>query len=573
MNVSWQPPEPDRKLLAKHDEHASGNQHQPSENQHTSHQPYVIERYNVDGMRSLFPRAVLVLACAASAWALDSAVSVDSGRIRGTVANGVAAFKGIPYVAPPVGPLRWKPPQPVAAWKDVRSATAFGPACPQPPILEKMWGIKYRTDEDCLGLNVWTAAASPSEMRPVMVWIHGGAFISGSSEGTGTEGPELARQGIVVVSFNYRLGPLGFLALPSLSRESAQGVSGNYGLLDQIAALEWVKRNIRTFGGDPGKVTIFGESAGAGSVCMLVASPLARGLFHGAIMQSGVAFIGNTYLKKASGPVASAEQSGATRFGDDLAALRAKSADAIVNTGGVKADVFFGAGDYYGPIVDGWVIPNDPESIYGAGQQAAVPLLVGTNADEGSVFTGALPFASAQAYRASLGYAYPGIGEQVFALYPAYLPFQIKPAATRLLTDSSFLSTARRMARYQAPRNPRTFQYHFTRSSNFAMLYGYGAYHAAEIPYVFSTIDALLAATPTAYQAKDRELARTMSAAWVRFATTGDPNGVDLPKWSAYTAAADPYLEFGNTIKPGSALHSKAVDLFTKFYESTAKPK
>jgi para-nitrobenzyl esterase len=495
-------------------------------------------------------------------------VSIDSGRVRGVASNGVVAFKGIPYAAPPVGPLRWKPPQAAAQWKDVRAASEFGAACPQPPILEKMWGIKYRTDEDCLFVNVWSAAGAPSEGRPVMFWIHGGAFISGSSEGAATDGGALARQGAVVVSINYRLGPLGFLALPALSRESGRGVSGNYGLLDQIAGLEWVKRNIRVFGGDPGNVTIFGESAGAGSVAMLMASPLARGLFHKAVMQSGVVFIGNLYLNKPSGVVKSAEQTGASRFGDNLGALRAKSADAILNTGGVQSDVFFGAGDYYGPIVDGYVIPDDPENIFGGGRQATVPLMVGTNADEGSVFTGALPFASPAAYRTVLGVRYGSAADAIFALYPAYLQFQIKPAVTRLLTDSMFLTTARRMARYQAPRNPQTFLYHFTRVSVGAQLYGLGAYHAAEIPYVFGTVDLVSVATPTAFQPKDRELAQSMSAAWMRFAQTGDPNGGTLPKWPAYSTQSDPHLEFGTTIRSGSGLHAKAVDLFTKFYES-----
>jgi len=506
-----------------------------------------------------------VHACALPAvWALDPSVTIDSGRVRGVAANGVVAFKGIPYAAAPVGPLRWKPPQPAGRWTDVRPASEFGAACPQPPILEKMWGIKYRIAEDCLFINVWTAAGAPSESRPVMFWIHGGAFIAGSSEGPITDGAALARQGAVVVSINYRLGPLRFLALPSLSRESGRGVSGNYGLLDQIAALEWVKRNIRSFGGDPGNVTIFGESAGAGSVAMLMASPLARGLFHKAVMESGVVFIGTIYLNKPSGTVKSAEQTGASRFGDNLAALRAKSADEIINSGGVQSDVFFGAGDYYGPIVDGYVIPDDPEKIFAAGRQAIVPLIVGTNADEGSVFTGALPFASPAAYRAALAVRYGPDADAVFALYPAYLQFQIRPAVTRLLTDSMFLTTARRMARYQAPRNPQTFLYHFTRVSVYAQLYGLGAYHAAEIPYVFDTVDLVSA---TGVQPKDRELAQAMSAAWLRFAQTGDPNGANLPKWPPYSQSTDQHQEFGNTIRAGSGLHAKAVDLFTKFYE------
>jgi para-nitrobenzyl esterase len=515
-------------------------------------------------------RAFVLLAFAVPGFALETTITIDSGRVAGIAANGVVSFKGIPYAAPPTGARRWKPPEPPAPWTNTRQAADFGAACPQPPILEKMWGIKYdRMDEDCLTLNVWSAAPTPDDRRPVLFWIHGGAFIAGSSSGPTTDGAALAAQGVVVVSINYRLGPFGFLALPALSRESPQHASGNYGLLDQIAALGWVKRNVRAFGGDPGNVTIAGESAGAGSVAWLLASPLAKGLFHRAIAESGVVFIGNVYLNKASGATASAEQSGARMFGDDLAALRARSTSAIMAGAKLPDDVFFGAGAYYGPIVDGYVMPEAPETLFGSGRQAAVPLLVGTNADEGTVFVSSVPFVLT--YRLYLRRMYKSAADQVFAWYPAYLPAQVPVASARLLTDSQFLTSARRLARYQAPRNPQTFLYHFTRVSPYAAVYFLGAYHAAELPYVFSTIDLLSRSLPAAYDQPDRDLSRAMSAAWVRFATTGDPNGAGFPKWPPYTAAADPHLEFGTTIRAGSALHSKEVDFFTSFYEAQAK--
>jgi para-nitrobenzyl esterase len=513
-------------------------------------------------------RWFLWFALALPGCALDPAVSIDSGRLSGVASRGVTAFKGIPYAAPPVGALRWKPPQPPQPWSNTRNAADFGAACHQPPILERMWGIKYdRMDEDCLTLNVWSAANTAEDRRPVMFWIHGGAFIAGSSSGLATEGAELARQGVVVVSVNYRLGPFGFLALPELSRESPRQVSGNYGLLDQIAALEWVQRNIRAFGGDPENVTIFGESAGAGSVAWLVASPVAKGLFHKAIAQSGVVFIGSIYLRTPQAGVPSAEQAGAAAFPGSLASLRSKPARDILSAANLQSDVFFGAGAYYGPIVDGWLMPEEPANLYSAGRQAAAPLLVGTNADEGSVFTAALPFQNPLAYRAALRNRYGADADRVFGMYPVYLPFQVKQQTTRLLTDSMFLTSARRLARAQAPLNTQTFLYHFTRVSAYAQLYGLGAYHAAEIPYVFGTVDAIAATLPTSYNAKDRELSRAMSGAWARFASTGDPNGGGLLKWPPYTARADPHFEFGDTLRVRSGLRAKEVDFFTAYYE------
>src|SRR5580698_3835012 len=246
---------------------------------------------------------------------MDTTVKLDSGKISGSEASGVASFKGIPYVAPPTGDLRWRPPHTIAPWPGTRPAKDFGNVCPQPPILEHTYHIKFENlSEDCLTLNVWTAANNSAERHPVLFWIHGGGNIAGS--GSITDGSALAKQGAVVVTINYRLGPFGFLSLPSLSKESSRNSSGNYGLLDQIQALLWVHRNIDKFGGDPTNVTIFGESAGGTDIGWLMTSPLAKGLFHRAIVQSGVMFLpGDPRLQ-------TAEQAGVKLFGDTLAALR-----------------------------------------------------------------------------------------------------------------------------------------------------------------------------------------------------------------------------------------------------------
>ena len=233
-------------------------------------------------------------------------IQLDSGPISGKVEDGVRIFSGIPYAAPPVGELRWKPPQPIASWKQVRNSTVFGPSCPQPTQQDA-----GKFSEDCLYLNVWTTAKSPAERLPVMVWIHGGAFNIGSGSQPEYDGRNLAGKGVVVVTINYRLGPLGFLVHPLLSKESAQDTSGNYGLLDQIAALKWVQRNIAAFGGDPDRVTIFGESAGSKSVTLLMISPLSAGLFQRAIAESGGPMIGSEYLNPAyDGNMAKASKRG-----------------------------------------------------------------------------------------------------------------------------------------------------------------------------------------------------------------------------------------------------------------------
>ncbi len=486
----------------------------------------------------LFALALLALPC----FAMDK-VQLDSGRIAGSEAGGVASFKGIPYVAPPIGPLRWKPAQTVAPWTGLRPAKEFGAACPQPPILEKTYGIKFdNVSEDCLTLNVWTAANATTERRPVLFWIHGGGNIAGS--GSMTDGAALARQGAVVVTINYRLGPFGFLSLPSLTHESRRSSSGNYGLLDQVAALLWVHRNIDKFGGDPRNVTIFGESAGATDIGWLMTSPLAKGLFERAIAESGVLF------SPLDMRLAAAEKAGAKFFGDDLAALRLRSTQEIMKAAGLQADLIFGDGASYGPIIDGWVIPENPVVIFASGGQANVPLLVGTNADEGSIFTENLPFKTVAAYRAYLASHFFTAADMLFKLYPATDDAEVRAAASRFITDFVFITSARRLARFQAPVNAKTFVYHFTHPTG-----ELGAFHGSEIPFVFE-------ADSTS------DLAKAMSAAWVRFAATGSPNVFGLPPWPVYTADTDQYLEFGDAIKPGADLHKKEIDALTALYEA-----
>jgi para-nitrobenzyl esterase len=450
---------------------------------------------------------------------MDTTVKLDSGKISGVEVSGVASFKGIPYVAPPTGDLRWRPPHTISPWAGTRPAKEFGAACPQPPTLEKRYGIKFdNLSEDCLTLNVWTAANNPSERHPVIFWIHFGGHAAGS--GSIVDGSALARQGAVVVTINYRLGPFGFLALPSLSKESSRSSSGNYGLLDQVQALLWVHRNIDKFGGDPQNVTICGVSAGANDVGWLMTSPLAAGLFHRAVLESGEMFPPSDVR------LAAAEQSGLKLYGADVTALRLRSAKEILAAGGT-----------FEPIIDGWVIPQSPAQIFASGLQAKVPLIVGTNADEGSVFTKDLALKTTVDYRAYLVSRY-ATADTLLTLYPAADEIQARSAAARIVTDY-IIASARTLARYQAKVNPKTFVYHFTHSTG-----PQGAFHTSEVPFVF-------ASDPGS------SLAKVMSAAWVKFAATGDPG------WPAYTAASDQYMEFGDTIKVGSELHKKELDALT----------
>ncbi|HJQ23949.1 MAG TPA: carboxylesterase/lipase family protein [Blastocatellia bacterium] len=501
-------------------------------------------------------------------------VKIDAGQISGLTvgaAGDVRVYKGIPFAAPPTGALRWKAPQPVKPWSGVRACTEFGASCPQPNLLERTYGTKLGpTSEDCLYLNVWTAAKKPTDKLPVMVWIHGGGYTMGSGSTLAYDGAAFARQGVVLVTINYRLGPFGWFAHPQLSKESGHDSSGNYGLLDQIAALEWVKRNIAAFGGDANRVTIFGESAGAGSVCYLMASPLARGLFHRAIAESGSAFGANRHLREAWYGQEPAEKLGervardlaGEQAADPIAALRAMSADDLLNRSNVAATSFFaGDANRFAPIVDGWVIPDDPGAIFEAGRQANVPLIVGTNADEGSIFVLTAPVNTVPAYRVAVSRLYGAHADEVQALYPANEASEVRRALSHIITDAFFITGARYFAETASKVNNKTFVYHFTHVTNDPRRRMLGAFHASEIPYVFMTQDVGGFAT---YDAKEHELARAMSAYWVQFAATGDPNGAGRPVWPKYDAASDQHIEFGDQIAVKANLRKSAVDLFER---------
>lgn len=508
--------------------------------------------------------AILCLAVRAAAAAAPQ-VQLDSGLIAGASLGergDVHVYKGIPFAAPPVGELRWRPPQPVKPWTGVRACTAFGPWCPQPrPLMGRELGT---LSEDCLYLNVWTPAKSPADKLPVMVWLHGGGHTTGSGAAAFYDGERLAREGAVVVTINYRLGPFGYLAHPLLSKESERNVSGNYGLLDQIAALEWVRRNIAAFGGDPGCVTVFGESAGAVSVCRLMVSPLAKGLFHRAIAQSGGAHGGNRHLREARNGLAPmervgeqlAEALGCAGAADPLAALRAKSWQEIL-AAAAPAQGLFGKGTKFGPIVDGWALPDEPPALFLAGKQHPVPLLAGANADEGSIFLQQMPVRRIQGYRALLQLRFGQHAARVFALFPAEDDAAAPAAFSRMVGVAAFVAPARFLARAASRAGSPAYLYHFSRVPPDERLAKLGAFHGLEIGYVFGTIEGR-----QGFDAADRKLSEAMRRCWTRFARTGDPNGPGLPPWPAYNPEADQCLEFGAEPKVRAGLHREACDLF-----------
>lgn len=493
-------------------------------------------------------------------------VRIDAGLISGTTVGpnrDVKTYKGIPYAAPPVGDLCWKPPQPPARWEGVRACTEFGPWCPQPtPLMGHELG---RMSEDCLYLNVWTAASRSDERRPVMVWIHGGGHTTGSGAQLLYDGANLARKGVVLVTINYRLGPFGYLAHPLLSKESPQGVSGNYGLLDQIAALKWVQTNVTAFGGDPGCVTIFGESAGAVSVCRLMISPLAKGLFHRAIAESGGAHGRNRHLRRTVRGLEPMEQVGrdlSRQMGcadapDELAAMRAKTWQEVLAASS-PAQGLFGTGMKYGPIVDGWAIPDNPVTMFAAGKQYDVPLMAGTNADEGMVFLGQLPVRRATGYRLLVRTLFGNRDDDVLKLFPVTRDEEIRPAVNQLVTACCFAAPARFLVRSMEQEKSAAWLYRFTRVPE-SPRKEWGAFHGLEILYVFGN-------TPNGwgFDQTDRELSDLMSSYWIGFARTGNPNGPGRPEWPAYRAVTDRHLAFGDQVKSSAGLYREACDLLDR---------
>lgn len=468
--------------------------------------------------------------------------AVETGKLRGAVSGAVAAFKGIPYAAPPVGPNRWRPPQPAARWSGVRDATRYGADCMQLPFPGDAAPLGVTPAEDCLYVNVWKPARGGRRL-PVMVWIYGGGFVNGGSSPEVYDGSRFAENGVVFVSFNYRVGRFGFFAHPALTKESQDGMLGNYAFMDQIAALQWVRRNIAAFGGDPNNVTIFGESAGGMSVLTLMTSPAARGLFHKAIVESGG---GRNLLgpmrkvSEAQGALGSGESVGlafAQKMGVEgadakaLEALRALPAEKIVDGLNMAS---MNTPTYSGPMIDGKIVVETVEQAFLGGRQAKVPFIAGANnMDIGFSFARTLedvfkPFGELRA-RAEAAYNPDGRGDARAVGYQAAM-------------DRMMIEPARFTVRKMAEAGQKAFHYRFSYVAESMRKEWPGAPHATEIPYVFNTVKVKYGEKLTP---ADQKMAEMVHAYWVDFVKKGDPNGGGRPAWPACDAACDLILEFG----------------------------
>ena len=539
-------------------------------------------------MRTLACGLVALSGCCPLMAAMNQPARTEAGLVQGTAAADptITVFKGIRYAAAPTGELRWRAPQPPTPWQGIQQANQFGNICPQaqPP------GATLPMSEDCLFLNVWSGASNASERRPVFVWIYGGGFSGGTGSSPEFDGENLARKGLVVVTFNYRLGALGFLATPELSRESGHAASGNYGLLDDIALLQWVRRNIAAFGGDPTRVTIGGQSAGAGSAGFLSMSPLAQGLFQRSIAESHARYPRDPelrYLSVSWRPLKSAESAGvkfaAARGAHSLRELRAMPWQNLVVDGSVfDPDVDTGSSakpPLFRPVVDGWVIPLDYSQTYEKGTQNNVGFLAGNNLDE----TGAVPETAFAALRAAGADIRPGsphpnvtlndymngarqkfgsMAAEFLRLYPASTDDEAGRANNDAAHDDSRVSTYLWGIEWTRHSRPPVYTYFWTHRPPGPGHDRRGAYHGSEITYVFGNVPA----TGGPWTDEDRRIANEMSSYWVNFVATGNPNGPGLPLWSPYDPKSPTVMELGEDFRRIPVATPEKLDFWKRFF-------
>ena len=506
---------------------------------------------------------------------VNERVEVEGGWIEGVADDGLKRYLGVPYAAAPVNERRWAPPAPVEAWPAVLGTRRFRSQCFQPnPTNEFYSPPRGSMDEDCLHLNVWTRATSTDDRLPVMVYIHGGAFVKGA--GALYPGDELTNMGVVIVTINYRLGPFGFFAHPELTEEN-NGQSGNQGYLDQIAALRWVRDNISNFGGDPGNVTIFGNSAGSWSTSVLQASPIARGLFHKVIGQSGARFLPLPYLKQPTSYAPSAEAWGqrmarAFTRGEvlDLASLRKLPAKAIMRNYENDQEVLSKI-DWL-TIVDGLVLPESAHDIFSQGKQADVPVLIGSNADEMTTSNPDLldpqiatrpdyPSLMAEVVAKNL----PEVGEQVYEHYPVSTPERARQSYIDFQTDYLFTQPMRVWADMMARINSDVYLYWWNWHPSIQGDMRLKAFHVAEIPYVFGNLG--LRNFKIDDLPEDRRFSTLMMQIWTNFAKTGDPSVEGLIEWPVYSADNPEMLVLGPRIYRVEGLRAAEVKLITDAYE------
>ena len=495
----------------------------------------------------------IVILLTSFAYGQPSPVKVEQGMLQGVAEGGIIIYKGIPFAAPPVGDLRWRAPQPPSLWKGVRICNKFAAA----PI--QAGDSPSGKSEDCLYLNIWAPAKSPGEKIPVLVWIYGGAFNAGATSYPWYSGEMLARKGVIVVSIAYRVGQLGFMAHPDLSKENPNHVSGNYGLLDMIAGLKWIQKNITAFGGDPDKVTIFGESAGGIAVSMLCASPLAKGLFQGAISESGgsfgpprhVTFPGEN-LKRLNDAEAMGESYMTDAGFHSIADMRKLDANKLPPIHGLAW-----------PIIDGWVILDDQYKLYEAGKYNQIPVLIGYNSDEGASF---LPPKTPADYKSALSIRYGKFTDKLYKAYPAGID-SVPKTARDLTRDAAFGWPTWSWARLQS-KNGRSnvFYYYFDRHPDYPKSSGragYGSPHAQEVAYVFGHLNSADPQTT----AIDMKISDAMSTYWTNFAKYGNPNGEGLPNWPSFSEADPEVMYFDEKPHTGPVPSEQSLKILDEYFK------
>ncbi len=499
----------------------------------------------------VFLVALGLAALSEPAWSQGGVAEVTGGRIQGAAQGDLVVYKGVPFAAPPVGELRWRDPQPVKSWTGVRDATTFSRACTQP--ITPFMPPGQTPGEDCLYLNVWAPAKTPALPLPVMVWIHGGAFTTGGAAAPFFDGTHFAHRGVVLVSINYRLGALGFLAHPGLSKE-ADNPSGNYGLKDQIAALHWVHANIARLGGDPKRVTIFGQSAGAGSVSMLAASTLAKGLVHRVIAESGSSFEPPKSNAAMVSNLDSAERQGTAALAEvgaaDIAAARA-----------LPAEKFVGLKEMFRPVRDGRVLPEDQYALYERNGQNDTPALIGYNSGD-AIMRPTSPAEFENRIRATYGTS----ADAILNAYPHASDEDKRRAALQVSRDSGFGWNTLTWARVQSAHSKnKVYTYFFDQVAPRDSIFfsADGTVHTGEIPYVFGTLDA----PPASYTAEDRKLSEQVQEYWVNFAKTGDPNGPGLPQWPAFSNDNPRSMYFHGTPQATPTPNLRQVEAFDAYYQ------
>jgi len=486
----------------------------------------------------------------------ETPIQIEQGLITGLSSEynpDVIAYKGIPYAAPPVGELRWKAPQAAQTWEGVMAMESYGHSSLRP---NQMGDSIESFSEDCLFLNVWTPAKKSNEKLPVMCWIHGGGFTGGS--GNLSVGAALAERGIVLVSVNYRLGPMGFFAHPLLSEESEKGVSGNYGILDMVSALEWVQKNISRFGGDEGNVTIFGESAGGTAVYILSSTDLTTGLFHKTIAESP--WITDASISPLQGPAFSRESVEAT--GVRLAEMLSDSAEVTLDRlRGIDAEELVnrtGGGYRLPAAVDGYVMKENPAILFEKGLQQSRPFMAGSNTDEGTMFSGRAGSMTVEEYVAEAHASYKEYTNKMLELYPVSAKEQVLGAVNQSINDTWFAQPSRWMTTHMSSVNKDTYLYHFAHTS--VQWPNGGSAHAAEVAFVFGAIE------PEKQTPSYLYLSDAMITYWTNFAKTGNPNSEGLPEWPRYTEDADQNIRFDTVITVESNYLKENLDALDSFY-------